>query len=201
MKVLLLITAILFVQLSMGTDNNFCKHTPLPKIKLNSFTVSDCGNAPGQIFEVKVSSVKTPICLKGDFHISGQHPGRFSIVYKAAISGKIMGFLPYALDIPLCKNPDGAKSCLQTVDCNEVKELLGDPNAKVENHACILKTGDIKFFIMANMKGPLQVPSAVAAGISNTKVSTQVDATDIHLPNNYVKIACIGQDMGIKIKS
>ena len=89
---------------------NFIFQAPLPKIKLNSFTVSDCSSAPGQIFEVKISSVKTPICLKGDFHISGQHPGRFSIVYKAAISGKIMGFIPYALDIPLCKNPDGAKS-------------------------------------------------------------------------------------------
>ena len=36
-----------------------------------------------------------------------------------------------------------------------------DPNVEVENYACILKTGDIKFFIMTNMKGPLQVPSSV----------------------------------------
>ena len=33
-----------------------------------------------------------------------------------------------------------------------------NPNVEVENYACILKTGDIKFFIMTNMKGPLQIP-------------------------------------------
>lgn len=35
------------------------------------------------------------------------------------------------------------------------------PNAEVENHNCILKAGEVKFFIMANMKGPLQIPSSI----------------------------------------
>ena len=41
---------------------------------------------------------------------------------------------------------------------------------------------------------------AFQAGLTGTKVSTQVDITDTHLPNNFVKIACIGQDMGFKIE-
>ena len=41
---------------------------------------------------------------------------------------------------------------------------------------------------------------AFQAGLTGAKVSTQVDITDTHLPNNFVKIACIGQDMGFKIE-
>ncbi|XP_022799342.1 uncharacterized protein LOC111337326 [Stylophora pistillata] len=201
MKVLLLITSILFVPLTMGTNNNFCKHTPAPVVQLKSFTLtSSCSGAPGQKLDIDVSSSKVPFCMKGVFHITGKNPGQFSLVYAASVSGKIMGFINYYKDLPLCSDPVGGKSCYMSVDCRKVKELLGDPNVPGVNQKCILETGDVSFVIMTSMDGPMPIPSSVLGALSNTRVSSEIDVTDVHLKNVHVKVACISQDMEVKLK-
>ncbi|KAL9986880.1 hypothetical protein ACROYT_G001089 [Oculina patagonica] len=196
MKLFLIITvtAILCARLTMGeTNNNYCGRTPIPNIQLVKLQACNCAYS-ADCLGVKVTADKIPVCVKGDFKIEGDHPGPFSIVYKADVKGTIMGFIPYASTVPMC---DGG-ACSMKVTCQQLKALLGDTRT---SSTCSLENGDVHFVVTTNIPGPINIPSSVVNGISNAKVEADVDIDEDLMSGFKVKIACIKQKIPVNLET
>jgi len=177
-----------------GTNNNYCGKNPYPDITLHKFAAWDCGSDESKLL-VDIDAVNIPICVKGNFSIGSANPGPFSIVYVASITGTIMGFFPIVEDIPMCD----AGPCYMLVNCQKLKTLLGASAEDANDPNCVVTTGDVEFLVSTMLDGPVNLPPSVVSGIQGAAVNTEIDIDADIMAGLTIKLACILEEMPLKL--
>lgn len=196
MRLLLIISVVLCVRLTMGgTNNNYCGRDPYPDITLHEFAAWDCSDDESKL-PVDVNAYDIPICVKGNFSIGTTNAGPFSIVYVASVTGKIMGFIPIAEDIPMC----AAGPCYMRVNCPQLKTLLGASAGNANDPNCVVDVGDVDFLVSTMLDGPVDLPAAVVSGLQGAAVNTEIDIDSDVMAGLVIKLACISEKMPLKLQ-